>query len=170
MLACSLKCYHRPGDHIPLTLISRPLSRPPPLMCALPSAPRSPPLMCVVPAPSAPQVRVVAAPLETQKKQVELDDGKSKAGLGELYEQDYVRQVGWDWVGGWDWAGGWLEGAAPPQLGGGEARGVAFCSGGNGGRWCSGLPPRSTLAPRRCLTTPHPPTTRPGPCLFTSVE
>ncbi|PNW79886.1 hypothetical protein CHLRE_08g370601v5 [Chlamydomonas reinhardtii] len=38
-------------------------------------------------------VRVVAAPLETQKKQVELDDGKSKAGLGELYEQDYVRQV-----------------------------------------------------------------------------
>ncbi|KAG2445425.1 hypothetical protein HXX76_000046 [Chlamydomonas incerta] len=38
-------------------------------------------------------VRVVAAPLETQKKQVELDDAKSKAGLGDLYEQDYVRQV-----------------------------------------------------------------------------
>ncbi|KXZ52900.1 hypothetical protein GPECTOR_8g28 [Gonium pectorale] len=38
-------------------------------------------------------IRVVPPPLETKKKVLELDDSKSKAGLGELYEQDYVRQV-----------------------------------------------------------------------------
>lgn len=38
-------------------------------------------------------VRVVPPPIEGRKKEVELDDSKSKAGLGELYEQDYVRQV-----------------------------------------------------------------------------
>ncbi len=38
-------------------------------------------------------VRVVPPPIEGRKKEVELDDSKAKAGLGELYEQDYVRQV-----------------------------------------------------------------------------
>ncbi len=38
-------------------------------------------------------VRVVPPPLETKKKEIELDDTKAKSGLGELYEQDYVRQV-----------------------------------------------------------------------------
>ncbi|KXZ52911.1 hypothetical protein GPECTOR_8g29 [Gonium pectorale] len=38
-------------------------------------------------------IRVVPPPLEPKKKVLELDDSKSKAGLGELYEQDYVRQV-----------------------------------------------------------------------------
>ncbi|GIL47167.1 hypothetical protein Vafri_4051, partial [Volvox africanus] len=38
-------------------------------------------------------IRVVPAPLETKKKEIELDHTKAKAGLGELYEQDYVRKV-----------------------------------------------------------------------------
>ncbi|GFR43851.1 hypothetical protein Agub_g4977, partial [Astrephomene gubernaculifera] len=38
-------------------------------------------------------IRVVPPPLESKKKEIDLDDSKSKAGLGELYEQDYVRQV-----------------------------------------------------------------------------
>ncbi|KAG2498501.1 hypothetical protein HYH03_003752 [Edaphochlamys debaryana] len=38
-------------------------------------------------------VRVVPPPPEVRKKAIELDDTKAKSGLGELYEQDYVRQV-----------------------------------------------------------------------------
>jgi U3 small nucleolar RNA-associated protein MPP10 len=36
-------------------------------------------------------IRIVPPPVEQKKKRLELDDGKSGQGLGEVYEADYVR-------------------------------------------------------------------------------
>jgi hypothetical protein len=64
-----------------------------PLFPLPPSRASRAPRRAALPRSLARQVRVVAAPLESRRKDVALDDAKSKAGLGELYEQDYVRQV-----------------------------------------------------------------------------
>jgi len=38
-------------------------------------------------------VRIVAAPAEQRRTTLELDDSKPQAGLGEIYEKQFVEQV-----------------------------------------------------------------------------